>query len=401
MTTIFNQSNLTSFKLACGIVLVSSTLKSLHIVSDHMLYILNIIALYYFHQVINYNNYKRWKKTMQYIWGGIMLYNLILFIRLLLNHDGYSISSCLFHPYFLPGLLVFFLVMIDTRYIFSIIKYIPLLFPIAIILSPFFFDAAVVVLTFYIFFIFLFNDILWFPISKKKRIIIILISALFIYKNSIIDENRFLLFMVLLLSTSHICICYFKRATKYLWLIFISLPFVFSILFFCYDISLFSIKTTNNSNNNITLYNDTRTFLFHEVSEYLIRDDFFLTGAGLNGKIPTVLNSEIDPTVDKLGRRSFIEANYLELMRRGGVIYLVIYLILLIYPSYKALHSNNYFMQYTSFFLATIYVGSLIELPHSLNPNAIITMMCIALCMNNNFIKADNKKMKMFLASIK
>lgn len=392
MTLLPNKSHSTSFKIACIIILISSILEYTDIASNHILYILNMIALFYFYKTLNYNNYNRWEKPMQYTWSVIMLYNLILFIRLLLNHEGYSIGACFFHPFFLPGLLVFLLIMLDTYYIFSIIKYIPKLFFIAIILSPFFFDAAIIALTLYIFLAFLFSDMVWTPLSKKKKIMIILISILFIYKNGIIDDNRFILFMVLLLFTSHICICYFKHFIKYLWLIFITFPLIFSILLFYYNISLFNIKTTNDPNNN--LYNDTRTFLFYEVAEYLIHDNILLTGAGLNGKVPSVLGSEIDPTIDTLGRRSFIEVNYLDIMRRGGGIYLIMYLILIIYPSYKALHANNNFMLHVSFFLATICVGSLIELPHGLKVNTIITMVCIALCCNSKLIKISNKKME-------
>lgn len=392
MTLLFNKSRSASFKVACIIILISGILEYTHIVSNHILYMLNIIALFYFYKVLNYDRYNHWEKPMQHTWGIIMLYNLILFIRLLLNHEGYSISSCFFHPFFLPGLLVFLLIMLDTYHIFSIVKYIPKLFFIATILAPFFFDAAIIALTFYIFLTFLFSDMVWAPLSKKRKIMIILISALFIYKNSIIDDNRFILFMVLLLFISHICICYFKRIIKYLWLMFVTLPLIFSILLFCYNISLFSIKTTNSSNPN--LYNDTRTFLFYEVTESLIHNNILLTGAGLNGKIPSVLGNEIDPTIDKLGRRSFIEVNYLDIMRRGGAIYLIMYLILIIYPSYKALHANNNFMLHVSFFLATICVGSLIELPHGLKPNTIIIMICIALCTNSRLIKINNKRMK-------
>ena len=176
----------------------------------------------------------------------------------------------------------------------------------------------------------------------------------------------------------------FKSA---LWAIYISIPFIFVYLLFNLNISL--LDTSNyisEQNNQSTITADTRTFLYYDLKNTLETDNTILYGEGLNGKVLTSLQAEFDSSIDKTGRRQFIECNILDLARRGGIIYVILYLAILITASYKLLRCNNKILQSLSFYIASFVGGSIIGFTHIMSIEIVLLMLIISIA-NSTIIK--------------
>ena len=172
-----------------------------------------------------------------------------------------------------------------------------------------------------------------------------------------------------------------------LWMIYISIPFIFVYLLYNLNISLLDASNyISEQNNQSTITADTRTFLYYDLKNTLESDNTILYGEGLNGKVLTSLQAEFDASIDKTGRRQFIECNILDLARRGGVIYVILYLLILITASYKLLKCNNIILQSLSFYIATFISGSIIGFTHILSIEIVMLMLIISIA-NNNIIQ--------------
>ena len=370
------QRNDTFFLIACTFVLLSIIIEALS-VSHHISYFFNTIALIFFLKLVNLKNIYFLNNYIKSIYVILFLYNCWLIFRLLSNNKGYSIESYLFHPYMLQSILIFCLLLVDGSLIFTLYKRLSKILFISIILMIFSIKAGIAVLSVYIYLYMIFIN---YTLKKKiKSCLILMYIITFVYVQSIIFDNRFILMFLILFGLGIIVVRYFPTLKKMLLFLYIVFPFVFVILLYGYNFSLLNVSNYISASNNSILMTDTRTFLFYDVKETLESNNSLLFGEGLNGKILTTLNSEVDQSIDRLGKRRFVECNFLDLARRGGIIYVMLYAFLMIISSCNLIQAKSLTLQYISFFIATSFFCSLIGVTHSMSYETILLFLLISL----------------------
>lgn len=354
--------------------------------NNHVAYILNTVALICFISNIKISLFKKLTTTNKVLYSFLFIYNLVLILRLVFNHKGYSLESYLFHPYLIQTILLFLLTLYrNNNYILKLFKWIPFLAFLSIIIFPFSIDISIKITNCYIYIYIIYINF----VAKKsfKEIFIFLITSINMYINIFILDNRLILLYILLMQIAILIIKYLPVFKSALWAIYISIPFIFVYLLFNLNISL--LDTSNyisEQNNQSTITADTRTFLYYDLKNTLETDNTILYGEGLNGKVLTSLQAEFDSSIDKTGRRQFIECNILDLARRGGIIYVILYLAILITASYKLLRCNNKILQSLSFYIASFVGGSIIGFTHIMSIEIVLLMFIISIA-NSTIIK--------------
>lgn len=354
--------------------------------NNHIAYILNTGALICFLSNINISLFKQLTITNKILYSFLFIYNFILILRLIYNHKGYSLESYLFHPYLIQTILLFLLTLYrNNNYTLKLFKWIPFLAFLSIIIFPFSIDISIKITNCYIYFYIIYIN--FFAQKSIKEIFIFLITSVNMYINIFILDNRLILLYILLMQIAILIIKYLPIFKLVLWMIYISIPFIFVYLLYNLNISLLDASNyISEQNNQSTITADTRTFLYYDLKNTLESDNTILYGEGLNGKVLTSLQAEFDASIDKTGRRQFIECNILDLARRGGVIYVILYLLILITASYKLLKCNNIILQSLSFYIATFISGSIIGFTHILSIEIVMLMLIISIA-NNNIIQ--------------
>ena len=378
------------YKIISILLLLSLFTQNSSIFSHHIAYILNAIILCLFYHITRkvFSSQNIWIKLSILLF---ILYNIILGGRLLIDHKGYSLGSCFFHPFFLQSLFMPILLFTRSSFFFYIKNKSSYLLWLAIICLPFAKIVFIELIMLYIYIQLIFTNFR-FKINFKSYIIIFFCLFVLWY-NVIILDNRFILLLIILVLGGIITIKYLQKYKIIVWSIYISIPLIFFICLYTLGISLFNIPSYSKYfKSDNALITDTRTFLYLETKQSLINNDAVWNGLGLNGKITTVLSSDIDSSVDQKGKRSFVEANFLELARRGGGIYIILYSCLLLFSSFQALKAQNRFMQNIAFFITSSHICSLIGMIYAMNFDTILIFLCISLSLNKRLITMKEER---------
>ena len=120
--------------------------------NNHVAYILNTVALICFISNIKISLFKKLTTTNKVLYSFLFIYNLVLILRLVFNHKGYSLESYLFHPYLIQTILLFLLTLYrNNNYILKLFKWIPFLAFLSIIIFPFSIDISIKITNCYIY----------------------------------------------------------------------------------------------------------------------------------------------------------------------------------------------------------------------------------------------------------
>lgn len=319
-------------------------------------------------------------------------FNSYLIVRLLYDHEGYNIIQCLFNPFLIPSTLVLFLIYQDFdlktfKYIISkSLIAILLTIPLTIYNPMRGINLMQMILPFYI--MYLIENGNW-----KRHILILAYIVGAIYWFVFVDENRTSFFFIILYIFSFIIVHRFPYLKKALFKAYLGICIVFPIALFVFGISLFDISTYSNTDNESTLYADTRTFLYFETVDTLLDEESLFTGLGLNGRIYTQLQDFVDLSVDNKGRRKFLEGGLLEYMKRGGLLYLLLYTLVLIVPSYRLINEDSKLLNMIGFYILSSYVLSLIGVTPNVRLDYVMLILCCSMGYNNNVLTEEKDRL--------
>lgn len=306
-------------------------------------------------------------------------YNIFLILRLFFNHEGYSVESYLFHPYMLPAILCFVLLFVnkpfDIQYLLRYSEKV-ILFSIPILFISVITAIELVMAMTPLFIIYESNN--YCNILTHKKIISVYIIGC-LYYNVFVLDNRFMLLFLLVFGLCLFVLKFFTCLKKTLWWSYVLFTVSFLFILFIWQISLLNPGTFLNITEDSDIYNDTRTFLYHEMEETLSSNHAEWWGLGLNGKVQTVLSQDIDSSIDKHGKRQFIEANILELLRRGGFVYLILYSVIILISSYRLLITNNRLQNTIGFYIVCAFLTSTIGMTHALKIETVVLMLFVSL----------------------
>ena len=227
---------------------------------------------------------------------------------------------------------------------------------------------------------------------KYKVLCLILLSIIFIIKDALIpnpytgDTQRALL-IIFAYACMTFSIFIFKKK-------FIYVAKVISILSIIIPISLFinSIKegvspfSYLTELNNKEMNTDNRTFLYEEVLTDLNKNNSFIQGFGIsNGYYSPYFSNSIKE------KRDVNEVTLLHFLFRAGIVWLILYLIIISYAIiYSIRNSNNYLCLGATIMLSGYFFSSFIIDTNSINFIHVIIWFLIAICTSPKFNNLSN-----------
>ena len=142
---------------------------------------------------------------------------------------------------------------------------------------------------------------------------------------------------------------------------------------------------------------DSRTFLYFEFSEDFFRHNSWLFGKGILGSYYSetmdiaMSNGEYSDFKNRIG----IETGFLQYILKGGLLYLISYMLLLIFAIFNALkYSKNDFLKIAALILAgRFFISTISEYP-CFDLKNIVVWILIGLCINKKTLNLSNDDVK-------
>lgn len=186
----------------------------------------------------------------------------------------------------------------------------------------------------------------------------------------------------------------------------ILLPIVFGYLAFKGTFNIFEYMndvTYSVSTDSRSLLTDSRSSIYEDVFGELKKNNRYAVGLGCNGKTETSLSSLVSSdyvSIYKYGRPS-TESGMLNYIQYGGMIGCVLYGLLLLIASYKAIYkSNNAFILLLGLFVAFKFLYSFIEDQIMYNAHSFYIFLWIGMCYNKTFRQMSDTEIKVYLNRI-
>lgn len=234
--------------------------------------------------------------------------------------------------------------------------------------------------------------------DRKKKYIILLVVILMFYV-AFSSSNRTMMIRELLLITGLVSL-YFYMQFHFKWIlkgtfIFLIVPFIFIQYSMNTGESVIQKNLSVISNNEMSV--DTRTFLYVEVYEDLVKNNQLLFGKGANG---TYYSNYFNTARGDSDTRLTVEVGALAILLKGGLVALILYVLLLFTAIYYAFfRSNNYYIVGIGFMLFIYTILLFIENLISYSSNNLFVWFFIGICLSNEIRKMTNFEIKNILSS--
>jgi len=219
--------------------------------------------------------------------------------------------------------------------------------------------------------------------EKKKYIYIVLIAAILLFYVSYMNSSRTMMIREILLITGLISL-YFYRKFHFKWILkgtFVLLiaPFIFIQSSMDSGESFFQENLSSVSDDEMST--DTRTFLYVEVYEDLVKNNKLLFGKGANG---TYYSNYFDTAGGDTDTRLTVEVGVLAILLKSGLIGVTLYLLLLFVAIYYSFfRSNNHFVVGIGFMLFIYTMLLFVENIISYSSHNLFVWFFIGVCLSN------------------
>lgn len=233
--------------------------------------------------------------------------------------------------------------------------------------------------------------------SHVKNKLLIIFAVILLFVVSYYVSNRTMLLRILLLVMALITLKIYKKFV-YKWI----LKFSFLIIFLPLIIipSIFTPEKENIlqkglNSINFTDQSDTRTFLYLEVFDDLIKNDQLIFGKGANGKY---FSEYFNSQKGSKNNRITVEVGVLFILLKSGLIVLLLNLILIVTSIYYSLFkSNNLYVKGVGYFLIVYLFLMFIQNTPSFNFSNLIVWFFIGVSLSNEIRKMDETEIKFLL----
>ena len=240
---------------------------------------------------------------------------------------------------------------------------------------------------------------LYFPYIKNKRFLNLIIFGTVLMLILLYINGERALFLSILFSVLSFLIVKFIKSKSIIKL-YVTLLIVVSCLILIYGlyykVSIFEvIKLYFSDDNDIAV--DSRTFLYFEFSEDFFRHNSWLFGKGILGSYYSetmdiaMSNGEYSDFKNRIG----IETGFLQYILKGGLLYLISYMLLLIFAIFNAFkYSKNDFLKIAALILAgRFFISTISEYP-CFDLKNIVVWILIGLCINKKTLNLSNDDVK-------
>jgi hypothetical protein len=258
--------------------------------------------------------------------------------------------------------------------------------------------------------------LLFFPFLNFKWKIIIFSFSLYVIFFDFTARSNLIKFIVPFLLG---CLFYFKtflsnKILNILRLTFLLIPFLFLFLALFNIFNIFTIntyfrdqtiktKTITGEKSEESILVDTRTFLYIEVFESAIRNDYFLFG-----RTPARGNDSNafgEYNAEKLKTRKYErfsnEVSILNIFTWLGIVGVLFYFIIFFKASYLAIfQSNNFFIKIVGLNISFRWAYGFIEDFSILSVGNIFLWLMIGMCFSETFRQLSNNQMKLWVLGI-
>ena len=139
----------------------------------------------------------------------------------------------------------------------------------------------------------------------------------------------------------------------------------------------------NTYGNNSSMVQDTRTFLFRELNEDLTSTSSWIYGKGIFGTYYSQVmhNAQMRKDYSDNENRLGTECGHLWLLLKGGIIYFIIYVLLFYTAILRGNKSDNYWLIFLSFILASRLMMMFISFTPSFDISNILIWLFLSFCM--------------------
>lgn len=178
--------------------------------------------------------------------------------------------------------------------------------------------------------------------------------------------------------------CLKLRLPKFFFKIAFYIGIILSIIILIYSlyygISIFEILSSLYSDET-TLVKDTRSFIFYELANDLSKNNEWIFGKGILG---VCYSPYFDNSLTGDGDSPYrigLEIGFLQYLLKGGLYYMILFMITSIIAIYNALFkSNNNFMKLIGIILLSNFVMSCISQTPEMNPYSFYLWIMIGFC---------------------
>ena len=235
---------------------------------------------------------------------------------------------------------------------------------------------------------------LYFPYTKNKLLVIIG-TILMLIALQIMEERA--LFLFLFWAAMSYLLVKFIKSKKILQLfaiIMVCVSILILVFGLYYKISIFEAIQIyfGGSNQNAV---DSRTFLYYELSQDLNFTNSWVWGKGILGSYysETMDMASINGFYSDNKNRIGIETGFLQYILKGGGVYLLFYILILIIAIFKSLkYSQNDFMKIGALLLVgRFFISTISEYP-CFDLKNIMVWILIGLCLSKPVLKLSNKE---------
>lgn len=244
-----------------------------------------------------------------------------------------------------------------------------------------------------------------FPIvNNNKKFIIVLFSLLCVYVNLpnvdlLEGGGRKLLICLFFFATSYIVVFLFKSRKALLFSSVLVSVLPFLILFFSFSTGETIFQKVNDyfiSNGSVNSYrsDDTRTFLYLELSEDLSNNDAWLFGKGAYSSYYSSYFDSQNITDGDVAQRGAIEVTVLHYILKGGLLYTFLLIFFIqIAVNTAIFHSKNSWLAFVAFningYYFNIFVGDL----NGFDFSSVCIWFFIGMCLNKYWLNLSNKEL--------
>lgn len=247
---------------------------------------------------------------------------------------------------------------------------------------------------------------LYFPyISNKKYLILSIIGTILVIILTYITGERALFLFMVFAVFSYLMVKYIKSKSllKLYSIILILAACLILIYGLYYKVSIFEIIQNYFSESNENAV-DSRTFLYFEFSEDFSHYNSWLFGKGILGSYYSetmdiaMSRGDYADFKDRIG----IETGFLQYILKGGLLYLVLYMSILIFAIFNAInHSKNDFLKIAALILVgRFFISTISEYPCFDFKNILIWIL-IGLCLNKKTLNLSNLEIKKIILNKK
>lgn len=350
---------------------------------SYVLYDIGLLLLLFSNN--NRNEIRCETKTTKFMLFSFGIFNIYLIIRFLFfDHEGWTIVQSLLNSFLVPATLILFVYQskVNRSTIVYLLSKTYIVILIALICSFFspLLGLSLLAMVAPLYFLQQFSSG---HMNNKNRLLVIATCiALYWYIFNL--ESRSILFLLLILVAGCTIVNLWPKMKKKFFYICVTICVLFPLLLFVYNISLFDVSNYITTNTSGSIYEDTRTFVYYETIETLLQKNSLLIGLGLNGRILTTLQDFVDLTVDQNGARLFVEAGFLEYLKRGGILYLALYCAFLLIPCYRLLMTEDKLNNILGIYILASFVTSLIGVTPQCSMSYLALILCCAWGYNKN-----------------